>query len=643
MIQIRNLRKQIASKLLFKDINFHLHPKEKVGLVGENGSGKSTLFRTILKREVPDSGEILMRKGITVAMLEQDLEPRDESILTRVLSGKEEYWRVRSEMVRLEEDEAFHTESPELWSKEYGNLQHQFESIGGYRQEPRGKTILQGLGFSKEDFDKNLGEFSGGMRIRVELARFLLQTPDILLLDEPSNHLDLFSVVWLESFLKNYPGAIILISHDRLFLNGIVDRIVELDRGTLTSYSGNYDFFEKEKAEQAARLKASAANQKKRVSEVEKFIERFRSKNTKATQVQSKIKMLAKMERVETVSQTKQVAFRFPQPPRTGRVVADMLGISKSYGEKNIYSNFSACVEKGFKIALVGVNGAGKSTLLKIVAGVLPFEKGEIKYGSNVSKAYYAQHHGETLEAGQTVLESMEEASPLLDQMKRRTILGGFLFSGEDVNKRVGILSGGERARLALARMLSAPSSLLLLDEPTNHLDIRSCDVLAAALKDFEGTLLTISHDRFFLDGVINRVWEVEAGTLREYIGNYSDYEQAKSLEAEQNGFGVEKQGSTGEATEKGKERKRKEAEERNRRYKKLKPLKAELERVEKRLESLFEEKSAVGKKISDPDLYLKERKTELMDVLAHQKKIVEEEKALMAQWDRLVTVVEQT
>ena len=642
MIYLQNLKKQFGPKVLFDDISFHLRPKECVGLVGENGMGKTTLLRAIMNPETLDSGKIVLRKGARAGFLEQELKAAGGTVLERVVQGDSHYSNVQSQMQELENDEAWHQRAPEEWSKRYGYLQHEFERLGGYQREARAKTILMGLAFKPEQLDQPLEEFSGGWRMRAELARLLLQSPDVLLLDEPTNHLDLQSVIWLESFLKNYDGSLLLISHDRRFLNALAGRIVELDRGRLNIFTGDYDTFERLKAERIAQLEAQAANQTRRIEQVERFIERFRAKNTKATQVQSKIKMLEKMDKVETYQQSKTIQFRFPQPKRTGRLVAELTDVHKCYGDVQVYENFSILLERGFKVALVGENGAGKSTLLKLLAGKVDYHKGDIKLGTNVTRAYFAQHQIETLNAGHTVLESLEEVAGHLTRTEKQNILGAFLFSGDDVLKKVSVLSGGERSRLSLARMLASPASFLLLDEPTNHLDMRSCEMLAAALADYEGTLVTISHDRHFLDGIINRVWEVNAGTVKEYVGSYSDYEWAKSREAENAAVQEDATPVNTGAAKRDKERKRQEAEARNERYRKLKPLQDQLKKVEQRLEIVMAEKQAVEAKLADSSLYDESRKPELLDTLARQKELAAEENELTAEWEDISGHIEK-
>ncbi|MFQ5483604.1 MAG: ATP-binding cassette domain-containing protein, partial [Nitrospinaceae bacterium] len=524
----------------------------------------------------------------------------------------------------------------------YGDLQHEFEALGGYHREAQAKTILAGLGFSPEKMERPLGEFSGGWRMRAELARLLLQRPEILLLDEPTNHLDLASVVWLEAFLRDYDGSLLLISHDRSFLNGLVTRIIELERGRLAEYTGDYTAYERQKAEREAQLESQAANQNRRIAELERFIERFRAKNTKATQAKSKQKILDRMQRVQTLSRTKTVHFRFPQPARTGRVVLEFTRVTKRYGDLCVYRDFSIQLERGLKIALVGPNGAGKSTLLKLMAGVLEFEGGEIQPGHNVTRAYFAQHNMEILDPRHGVLESLEQVAGDLPLTAKRSILGAFLFSGDDVEKKVSVLSGGEKARLALARLLARPAPLFLLDEPTNHLDIRSAEVLAAALADFDGTLVAISHDRYFLDGIVNRVWEVEHGRVREYHGNYSDYVRARQLEEE----AAAQESSSGPADipskaaqDKGK--KRQEAMERNARFRKLKPLETRLAKIEAELETLLQEKAEIETRLADPGLYQDKEKKDLMATLDRQRELSREEEKLMSGWNEVTAEIE--
>jgi len=644
MIQLQGLKKQFGPKVLLDGVNMHLRPGERVGLIGENGMGKTTLLRVITGKEGVDAGSVHIRKGARVAMLEQELESLPQTVLERVLLGDARFAEVQRELERLQADTQFHNDKPEEWSRRWGDLQHEFERHGGYERESRAKTILSGLGFKADQFDQPLETFSGGWRMRAELARLLLQSPDVLLLDEPTNHLDLHSVVWLESFLKTYEGSILLISHDRRFLNALAERIFEIDRGRLTAYTGNYDDFERQKEERIAQLEAQAANQQRRVAEIERFVERFRAKNTKATQVQSRIKQLETTENVATHTGTTPLHFRFPHPGRTGRIVARCEGVDKAYGPVVVYRDFSIQIERGMKIALVGPNGAGKSTLLKMLAGQVEPDAGAVELGHNVSRAYYAQHHVETLNPKHTVLESLEETAPRLTLTEQRNILGAFLFSGDDVDKKVSVLSGGERSRLSLARILSAPAPFLLLDEPTNHLDIRSCEVLAAALADFDGTVVAISHDRYFLDGLINRVWEVDGGQVKEYLGNFSHYEWMKAKEADEAAETATAADAGPDAStpaRRDKEQKRKEAEARNQLYRRLKPLKERCEVIERRLEDVMAEKDELETRLADPAIYQESSKPELMQALARQKELNAEENDLLIEWDELSAEIE--
>jgi ATP-binding cassette subfamily F protein 3 len=453
------------------------------------------------------------------------------SVIAEALSGFEDVWRLEREMEDL--GAVLASAPTEALTARYGELQHRFEALGGYRLETEAKTILGGLGFAASDFGRPLTELSGGWRMRAALGRLLLLRPSLLLLDEPTNHLDLESLAWLETFLAGYDGTVVVVAHDRYFLNRMVTSIAELGPPGLVLYATDYDGFLVERAARRALLEAQARNQAKRVAEIERFIERFRYQATKARQVQSRVKMLERLERVETLDTAREIRFSFPAPPRTGRRVAWLREVHKAYADHVVYAGVDIDVERGDRVALVGVNGAGKSTLLRMLAGVLPFESGERGLGTHVAVHYYAQHQVDALEPDRTVLEELEAAAPDAIRTRLRTLLGSFLFSGDAVDKKVRVLSGGEKARLALARMLVRPAALLCLDEPTNHLDLASREVLEHALADFPGTMVFISHDRYFINRVATKIVEIADGQLTTYLGSYDDYLEAKVRVAE--------------------------------------------------------------------------------------------------------------
>jgi ATP-binding cassette, subfamily F, member 3 len=528
VIQLDGVSKGYGGQVLFRDVGWRIADRERIGLVGPNGAGKTTLCRILAGIEEPDTGQVSRPRSATVGYLPQEVAgDAAGSVLVEALSGFDEVWALEREMEEVAR--ALETAASEALTDRYGDLQHRFEALGGYRLETAARTILSGLGFRADELHRPLAEFSGGWRMRAALARLLLLAPSLLLLDEPTNHLDLASLAWLEDFLRGYDGTVVVVSHDRYFLNRMVTSIADLTPEGLDVYPGDYDDFLVEREARRELLEARARNQAKRIAEVERFIERFRYQATKARQVQSRVKMLEKVERIELPGARRQVHFSFPEPPRTGRRVAALAGVHKAYGDNVVYRGVDLAVERGERVALVGDNGAGKSTLLKMLAGVLPFDRGERTLGSHVAVHYYAQHQLDALNPAHTVLEAMEAVAPEATHTRLRTILGAFLFSGDSVDKKVGVLSGGEKARLALARMLVRPAALLCLDEPTNHLDLVSREVLEAALAGFPGTIVFISHDRYFINRIATLVVEVAGGVLTRYPGSYDDYLEAKT------------------------------------------------------------------------------------------------------------------
>ncbi|MEX2224086.1 MAG: ABC-F family ATP-binding cassette domain-containing protein [Candidatus Rokuibacteriota bacterium] len=533
MIGLEGVSKGYGGQELLRGMSWRIGRGERIGLVGPNGAGKTTLCRILGGVEEPDAGHVHRDTGVTVGYLPQEVTGGAErTVLAEALSGFDEVWRLEAELESLAARMAGPGAEASLTDR-YGEIQHRFEALGGYRLEAEAKIILDGLGFGPTVIHRPLAEFSGGWRMRAALARLLLLRPDLLLLDEPTNHLDLESLQWLENFLAAYEGTVVIVSHDRYFLNRMVTAISDLTGGGVTLYHGDYDHFLVEREARQALLEAQARNQAKRVAEIERFIDRFRYKASKARQVQSRVKMLDRMERIETEAAARRIHFSFPQPPRTGRLVGRLTGVHKAYGDNVVYAGMDFQVDRGDRVALVGVNGAGKSTLLKMLAGALAFDSGERLLGSNVEVQYYAQHQLDALDPQRTVLEELERAAPEAQISRLRTILGSFLFSGDTVEKKVAVLSGGEKARLALAKMLARPAALLCMDEPTNHLDLASKEVLEAALSGFTGTIVFISHDRYFINRIATQVVEVARGQLTTYLGTYDDYLARKAIPAE--------------------------------------------------------------------------------------------------------------
>lgn len=528
MIQLSGAGKRFGHKLLFEELDWLITPKERVGIVGANGTGKSTLLKVLGGIESLDYGSMSMMKGLTAGYLPQD---------GLTLSGRTvfaECMRVFADLRDMEvELEALTHKMAELdpSSPEYSAVADRFHRVDsefrardGYAIEAQVGTVLNGLGFRKEDWTRRTEEFSGGWQMRIALGKLLLQAPNLLLLDEPTNHLDLEARNWLESYLHDYPNAYILISHDRYFLDVTVNRILEIWNKRAYFYSGNYEKYLNQKEERKLQLEAAYRNQRERIEQLESFINRFRAQATKAKQVQSRIKELEKIERIEIPPDEQTIHFSFPQPKSSGRIVAEFQNVSKSYGAKRVFSGVNFIIERGDRVALVGVNGAGKSTLIKLLSGSEPLTTGEYRLGHNVEVDYFAQDQYKELDGDSRMLDDLADAAPRRTQTELRSLLGCFLFSEDDVFKPIGVLSGGERNRYALAKMLLAPSNFLLLDEPTNHLDMRAKDVLLTSLAEFTGTVVFVSHDRYFIDKLATRVFEIGDGEVQIFPGNYEDY-----------------------------------------------------------------------------------------------------------------------
>ncbi|NND71800.1 MAG: ABC-F family ATP-binding cassette domain-containing protein [Rhodothermales bacterium] len=582
MIQIQNISLAFGGQTVFKDLTWTLKPGHRTGLIGPNGAGKSTLLRIVTRQIQPDSGSVAMGSAVTVGYLEQDVHEMssDRTVLdvaldafSRVVTLEQRETEITKEIGSMDHNDPAYSELLNELDRVHADLNH----LEGHMARPKTESVLMGLGFSVDDFDRPLSSFSGGWRMRVALAKLLLERPSFLLLDEPTNHLDIDSIDWLETYLKNYQGSVVIVSHDRYFLDRMVDRIADLRHGKIDEYAGNYSFYLSEKDERHAHLIAAYENQQREIAQAERFIERFRAKASKARQVQSRIKALERMERIPTPDDHEaSIAFRFREPERSGKVVLELSTFSKTYNtpEKDIVVFDDAdpiTIERGDKIALIGINGAGKSTFARIINEEESFD-GELKLGYNVTRTFFAQHQADTLDKKLSVLECLEEVAEGQTETELRSLLGTFLFTGDDVFKKVAVLSGGEKSRVALARTLLKPSNFLILDEPTNHLDIQSIGVLVEALRQYSGTFVVVSHDRHFLDQVANRVLRAGDGHIRSFIGNYSEYKwqvehgTAASMQDNHKPQDLPSDnGSPKSGGKKSKERKRREAEERQR------------------------------------------------------------------------------
>ncbi|MBP1297992.1 ATPase subunit of ABC transporter with duplicated ATPase domains [Bradyrhizobium elkanii] len=535
MIRLDNVSKQVGHQILFIEASAALQKGEKIGLVGPNGAGKTTLFRMISGREIPDEGQVSLDRGISVGYFSQDVgEMSGRSAVAEVMDGAGPVSVVAAELRELEAAMADPDKADEMDDiiARYGEVQHQFEELDGYALDGRAREALAGLGFSQEMMDGDVGKLSGGWKMRVALARILLMRPDVMLLDEPSNHLDLESLIWLEQFLKGYEGALLMTSHDREFINRIINKVVEIDAGQLTTYSGNYEFYEQQRALSDKQQQAQFERQQAMLAKEIKFIERFKARASHAAQVQSRVKKLDKIERVEPPRRRQTVAFEFQPAPRSGEDVVSLKNVHKAYGSKRIYDGLDFMIRRKERWCVMGINGAGKSTLLKLVAGSTEPDDGAVAIGGSVKMGYFAQHAMDLLDGERTVFQSLEDAFPQAGQGSLRALAGCFGFSGDDVEKKCRVLSGGEKARLVMAKMLFDPPNFLVLDEPTNHLDLATKEMLISALAEFEGTMLFVSHDRHFLAALSNRVLELTPDGIHQYGGGYTEYVARTGQEA---------------------------------------------------------------------------------------------------------------
>ncbi|MDX5337453.1 MAG: ABC-F family ATP-binding cassette domain-containing protein [Cyclobacteriaceae bacterium] len=604
MLSISNLSYFIGGRPLYENANLHIKPKDKIGLVGQNGTGKSTLLKIINGDYQPTTGEVQKAKDCTIGFLNQDLlsYQSDESILNVALAAFKETLALQDQIDQVLKQ--METDYSEEIINKLALLQDRFERNEGYTIKAKAEEVLEGIGFQTADLQKPLRQFSGGWRMRVMLAKLLLEKPSLLMLDEPTNHLDLPSIQWVENYLKNYEGAVVVVSHDQTFLDNCISTTVEVANQTLTTYPGNYSFYKEEKKLRSELQQNAYENQQQMIKQTEKFIERFRAKATKSNQVQSRIKALERMDRVhEVVSDEVFVNFKFKFSQKSGRDVVVLDHVSKAYGDLVILKSTSARIERGDKIALIGANGKGKSTLLRIIDGSEKIQ-GERTEGHNVIKSFFAQHQLEALTLDNEIIQEMAQAGSAKSETELRNVLGCFLFTNDDVFKKIKVLSGGEKSRVALAKTLISEANFLLLDEPTNHLDFQSVNILIQALQQYEGTFVTVSHDRHFIKGVANKIWYIEDQEIKEYPGTYEEYEFWKSQQVELKSSPIEEK----PAKKVQAETPRNTPEIQNAK-RELKKLEDQLAKTEKEIESLELLKAETEEKLGDPDVYADEEK----------------------------------
>lgn len=607
---LQNITFEFGARTIVEDATWHIHPGERIGLVGYNGTGKSTLLKLLVGEYLPTRGTVERSRSTSIGYLHQDLLSFDtnESILQVALHAFDRAKKVQEELDEI--TKKLETDSSEDLLLEYSHKLHEFEEAGGYEIEHKTEEVLQGLGFSNTDLARPYREFSGGWRMRVLLAKMILQAPDLLLLDEPTNHLDLPSIEWLEKYLTHYKGAVVIVSHDKYFLNRMVKKIVELYQRQLHIYNGNYDFFEKEKVERIALQQRAYENQQDYIRQNERLVERFRAKASKAAMAQSIMKKLDKLERIEDVAlERPDIRINFSVDKTPGKVLVELKHVSKQFKDIQILENTSAEIERGDKIALIGANGKGKSTLLRIIAGTEPIE-GERKWGHNIDAAFYAQHQLESLHLNNTLIEEMHTARAQKTDLELRTLLGCFLFSGDDVDKKIKVLSGGEKARVALAKTIISRANFLLLDEPTNHLDLHSTELLIDALNRYEGTIILVSHDRYFISRIANKIWEIKDKEIKEFKGNYEEWVAWNERMAEKpggNGQGAKNKedGSKKEKTPAPKEQaKPAPKSDKSTLQKELQKQQKAFQKLEKDVETLNAQKAELKAKLSHPDTY---------------------------------------
>jgi ATP-binding cassette subfamily F protein 3 len=647
MLTVTGVSKSYNEHELFSGISFTVGMSDRIAVIGRNGTGKTTLFEIITGNIIPDSGSVTVRRNTTIGYLRQDVQlSAQRSLLEYVSRSSDLVSDLERKIALVQADlaEERDEETANGMLRKLGELQSLYEAKGGYSSEHEAKIILGGMGFAPSDFDRPLSEFSGGWRTRIELARLLFLGPDILLLDEPTNYLDLETQRWFETYLKRYPGAVLVTSHDRAFLNNVVSKVIAIEDEAVVFHHGDYDSYALAREQDIETRQAATRRQEAEIRRQMRFIERFRAKNTKASQVQSRIRQLGKIERITVPRVMKKIHFNFREPPRSGRVVIELKHVAKSYGEHLVYRDLNLVLERGDRAALVGMNGAGKTTLLRILADVLPFEKGERVLGHNVTAAYFAQYYVESLNPDNSIIEELRNAAPDEPEQRLRGLAGAFLFSGDDVAKRISVLSGGEKTRIAIARMLVRPANLLLMDEPTNHLDIASREILTDALDAYKGTLCFITHDRTLIREIANKIIQVRDGRVTVFPGSYDDYlwrsssldGQPETLETQPR-LGQLRQPSTGI---KNRQRKALEAQVRNEYYRAISPVRARITKIEQETAASTARIQEIEALMADPAHY--RDSTNVIAVSREYVVLKEKVARLTAEWEGLVGEAER-